>query len=339
MRNDSFSRLLSNYLTQYLPGIRGLGTNTILSYRDMFKNLVIFYETVLEIKPEKIMFNNFNAENIRHFLNWLEAERNNSISTRNVRLASLHAFARFIERQSPENIQNMQEILLIPYKKSSSPIPIFLSPEAVKLLLNMPDPRLKTGRRDRVLLSLLYDSGARVQELCDLVVADVRLDSPATVKLTGKGRKTRIVPLISPMANLLRNYINEEGLAEPAYNRQPLFQNRSRNKFTRKGISYTLNKYFVQARLEYPTHFPDTISPHCLRHSKSMHLLQAGVNLIYIRDILGHADIKTTEIYARIDNEMKRKALEKASLGTVSDKLPVWQEDKKLLQWLKELGK
>ena len=89
MRNDSFSRLLSNYLTQYLPGIRGLGTNTILSYRDMFKNLVIFYETVLKIKPEKIMFNNFNAENIRHFLNWLEAERNNSISTRNVRLASL----------------------------------------------------------------------------------------------------------------------------------------------------------------------------------------------------------------------------------------------------------
>lgn len=152
MRNDSFSRLLSNYLTQYLPGIRGLGTNTILSYRDMFKNLVIFYETVLKIKPEKIMFNNFNAENIRHFLNWLEAERNNSISTRNVRLASLHAFARFIERRSPENIQNMQEILLIPYKKSSSPIPIFLSPEAAKLLLNMPDPRLKTGRRDRVLL-------------------------------------------------------------------------------------------------------------------------------------------------------------------------------------------
>lgn len=338
MQNNSFSYLLSSYLTQYLPGIRGLGTNTILSYRDMFKNLVVFYELVLKIKPEKIMFKHFTAENVRHFLSWLETERDNSISTRNVRLASLHAFASFIERRSPENIQNMQEILLIPYKKSSSATPIFLSVGATKILLNMPDPHSKMGRRDSVLLSLLYDSGARVQEICDLVVADVRLDSPATVKLTGKGQKARIVPLMSSMANLLRNYINEEELANPACNRQPLFRNRSRGKFTRKGISYTLNKYFVQARLKYPCIFPDSISPHCLRHSKSMHLLQAGVNLIYIRDILGHADIKTTEIYARIDNEMKRKALEKASLGTVSEKLPVWQEDKNLLQWLKELG-
>lgn len=338
MKNDVFPYQLSRYLTQYLPGIAGLSTNTIMSYRDMFKNLIVFYEMILKVKPEKIRIDDFNSGNIVKFLDWLESKRGNSAATRNVRLASIHAFARYLERHLPESIHTMQGVLSIPFKKCPSPVPVFISAEAMKILLAMPNTGNQNGRRDRVLLSLLYDSGARVQELCDLTVADIRLDEPCTVKLTGKGAKTRIVPIMKSMAELLRQYIKEQSLHDPSCNCHPLFISHGRRKFTRKGITYILHKYFSDAKQQYPNMYPENISPHCLRHSKSMHLLEAGINLLYIRDILGHADIKTTEIYARIESETKRKALEKASHGAVSDKMPTWQEDKSLLEWLKKLG-
>ena len=338
MKNNTFSHLLSCYLTKYLPGIAGLSTNTIMSYRDMFKNLIVFYEAELNIKPEKIAIEDFNSENITSFLKWLESTRRNSVSSINVRLASIHAFTRYVERNLPESIYIMQKILSIPYKKCPSSSPVFMSAKATKILLAMPNDNTQNNRRDKVILSLLYDSGARVQELCDLTVSALRLDEPCTVKLTGKGKKTRIVPIMSSMADLLRQYLKERSLDISCCSCYPLFVNRCGRKFTRKGITYILKKYFTHARQLYPDMFPDKISPHCLRHSKSMHLLQAGVNLIYIRDILGHADIKTTEIYARIDSEMKRKALEKASLGIVTEKMPPWHEDKKLFDWLRELG-
>jgi len=338
MKGNVFSYRLSCYLTQYLPGIAGLSSNTIMSYRDMFVTLIGFYETKLGIKPEKIDLSDFNSANIVKYLEWLEKERRNSTATRNVRLAAIHAFARYIERHVPESIHIMLGVLSIPYKKCNSKTPEFLNADATKILLATPDAATRAGRRDRVLLSLLYDSGARVQELCDLTVSDIRLDEPGTVKLTGKGDKTRIVPLMKPMAALLKQYIDEQGLQNPGCNSYPLFRNRSGTKFTRKGITYILDKYVVIARNQHPDIFPENLSPHCMRHSKSMHLLQSGVNLVYIRDILGHVDIKTTEVYARIDSEMKRKALEKASTGTISEKAPLWHENKSLLNWLKELG-
>jgi integrase/recombinase XerD len=338
MKSNVFSYRLSCYLTQYLPGIAGLSNNTIMSYRDMFVTLIEFYETRLGIKPEKIDLSNFSSVNIVKYLEWLEKERRNSTATRNVRLAAIHAFARYLERHVPESIHTMLVVLSIPYKKHNSKTPMFLNADTIKILLATPDISTKTGRRDRVLLSLLYDSGARVQEVCDLTVSDIRLDESGIVKLTGKGDKTRIVPLMKSMVVLLKQYIDENGLQNSAYNSYPLFQNRSGTKFTRKGISYILSKYVAIARNQHPDTFTEKISPHCFRHSKSMHLLQSGVNLVYIRDILGHVDIKTTEVYARIDSEMKRKALEKASMGTVSEKAPLWQENKNLINWLKELG-
>lgn len=338
MKGNIFSYRLSCYLTQYLPGIAGLSGNTIMSYRDMFVTLIGFYETKLGIKPEKIDICDFNAANIMRYLEWLEKERRNSTATRNVRLAAIHAFARYIERHVPESIHIMLGVLAIPYKKCNSNSPEFLNAEEIKILLAMPDAGTITGRRDRVLLSLLYDSGARVQELCDLTVSDIRLEEPGTVKLTGKGDKARIVPLMKPMVILLKQYIDEQGLQNSGCNFYPLFRNRSGTKFTRKGIAYILNKYVVIARNQHPDIFPENISPHCMRHSKSMHLIQSGVNLVYIRDILGHTDIKTTEVYARIDSEMKRKALEKATTGIILDKAPLWHENENLLSWLKKLG-
>ena len=209
----------------------------------------------------------------------------------------------------------------------------------MKFLLKKPDKMTKNGRRNIVLLSLLYDSGARVQELADLKVGDIRIASPSTVKLMGKGDKTRIVPLMKPMSKLLNHYLQENNLIEPHTFDYPLFRNRSKDKLTRAGIAYIVKKYACTAIKEAPGLFPDKLSPHCFRHSKAIHLLQSGVNLIYIRDFLGHVDIQTTEIYARIDGEMKRKALEKSNNNVVSSEMPEWQNNANLMNWLKNIGK
>jgi site-specific recombinase XerD len=338
MKPTDFSYHLSNYLAKYLPGVMGLSPNTILSYRDTFAALVCFYESILLIKAEKICLSDFNANHVIRYLDWLENTRHNAVSTRNNRLAAIHAFAKYIERNLPERMYDMQEIVAIPLKKGSSIPPKYLSKDALQLLLSLPDRNASSGRRDGTLLSLLYDSGARAQELCDIIVSDIRVEQPSTVKLKGKGDKTRIVPLMPPMVSLLRQYLKERGLIHPDKGCLPLFINHCGDKLTRKGVSHILEKYYQKAKLLYPGVFAETISPHNLRHSKSMHLLQSGVNLIYIRDILGHSDIKTTEIYARIDSEMKRKALESVTVGVASESQPVWQKDKGLLDWLKSLG-
>ena len=296
MKPTDFSYHLSNYLSKYLICVSGLSSNTILSYRDTFAALIKFYDS-LGIKAEKITIETFNADHVIRFLDWLEQERGNTVSTRNNRLAAIHAFAKYVERRSPEKMYSMQEIIAVPIKKNATAPPKYLSVEALQLLLSLPDKTTKTGRRDCVLLSLLYDSGARVQELCDIVVSDVRLDAPGSIRLTGKGSKTRIVPLMPPMSVLLRQYLCEYSLTDPAFGHRPLFPNHCGHKLTRKGVSYILNKYFQTAKRTRPEFYPEAFSPHCLRHSKSMHLLQSGVNLIYIRDILGHVDVKTTEIY------------------------------------------
>jgi site-specific recombinase XerD len=239
----------------------------------------------------------------------------------------------------PDYIHQAQQILAIPVKKTRKLSIEYLTLDAMKLLLSKPDERTREGRRDQVLLSLLYESGARVQELVDLTVGDARIASPSTIKLTGKGNKSRIVPIMKPMAELLKQYLKENNLTEPHVFDYPLFSNRSKNKLTRAGITYIVKKYVSKAIKEFPELFPDKLSPHCFRHSKAMHLLQSDVNLVYIRDFLGHVDIKTTEIYARIDGEMKRKVLEKNINGVVSDKMPEWQSNAGLMNWLKNLGK
>ncbi len=338
MKITDYSYHLTNYLGKYLPGILGLRTNTISSYRDMFTLMITFYETVIGIKPEKIMIKDITQHRMERFLEWLEMQRGNAISTRNVRLAAIHAYAKYLARVQPVFMHEMLKIQSIPFKKCQKKAPQYICVEAMKVLLSLPDVRTKSGRRDATLLSIMYDSGCRAQELCDLTVSDIRLQKPATVKVTGKGNNTRIIPVMDSMAKLLKQYLKEFGLMAPENSGLPLFLNRSGEKLTRKGVTYILQKYFIQAREMEPGLFPAKMSPHCCRHSKSMHLLQSGVDLIYIRDLLGHVDVKTTEIYARIDSEMKRKTLEKSMNIIPADREPVWQTNKDLLSWLNSLG-
>lgn len=188
------------------------------------------------------------------------------------------------------------------------------------------------------MLSVLYDTGARVQELCDLSARDVRFEKPAHITLTGKGNKSRQVPLLQNTVELLRQYIAEVGLGSPDKLDYPLFCNNQKKAFTRAGVAYILNKYTVMARTTNPQ-IPEKVTPHVLRHTKAMHLLQADVNVIYIRDILGHVDVSTTGVYARADTRMKRAALEKAQDISLPSSIPPWAKDQDLLEWLKNYGK
>ena len=179
-------------------------------------------------------------------------------------------------------------------------------------------------------------TGARVQELIDIKVRDVILQEPATIILTGKGNKIRRVPIMKNTVTLLQRYISENNLDQPSRNEDPLFTNNQHHKLTKEGVAFIISKYVTLARQKSML-VPEKVKAHMLRHSKAMHLLQAGVNLIYIRDFLGHVDIKTTEIYARADTETKRKAIENLYPDLINSNLPDWNKDQALLTWLSEL--
>jgi len=229
-----------------------------------------------------------------------------------------------------------QKILAIPQQRHARPTVTYLSKEELAEILAQPNLRTAAGRRDAVLLSILYDTGARAQELVDLSVGDVRLDPPAQLRIVGKGRKTRAVPLMENTVQLLRDHIWENHLDRPEHFDSPLFQNARRQRLSRSGIRYILEKYLVRARRKCPS-LNRTVSPHTLRHTKGMHLLQSGISLDMIRDFLGHVDVKTTQIYARANLEMKRKALEKITDPSPVHTIPSWQQNKDLLDWLRSL--
>jgi site-specific recombinase XerD len=339
MKPTDFAYHLTNYLSKHLPGVLGLSPNTILSYRDTFSLLLVFLRDKKGIPCEKVTMETVSKELVLDFLKWLEDERGSSVSTRNQRSMAIHAFFKYLQTETPEYIFQCQQMLTIKKKKTESGTINFLSTDAIKALLDAPDSFSCSGRRDTVLLSLMYDTGARVQEIADLCVMDIRLAVPASIKITGKGSKTRIVPLQDPVRKLLEQYLKENGLDLPMYKSYPLFQNKYKSKITRAGITYILKKHFETAKKLQSELFPDKVSPHSMRHSKGMHLRQGGVNLVYIRDLLGHESIETTEIYAKTDSEMKRKALEEAALKIVPSEQPEWQKNTELLNWLKNLGK
>ena len=337
MKPTDLSYHLTKYLSTYLPGTRGLSSNTISSRRDAFALLLGFCRDIKKIPVEKVQIQTLSATLIADFLDWLEKEHGNCASTRNQRLTSIKAFFKYLQSETLEHLLLCQQIMSMQLKKAKTENIEYLALDGIKAILDSVDSTTRCGRRNLLLLSFLYDSGARVQELADLTAGDIRLQKPGTIRLTGKGRKTRIVPMMEPTAKLIKQYLSENNLDGAPQKQYPLFCNRSGQKFTRAGISYVLKQYVDLARESHPSLIPDVVSPHSFRHSKAMHMLQAGVPLIYIRDFLGHEEISTTEVYARCDGKMKREAFESAYSEVHSDKLPVWQQDDTLLSWLKSL--
>ncbi|WNF37201.1 site-specific integrase [Bacillaceae bacterium IKA-2] len=339
MKPTDFSRYLTGFLTKYLPGEMGFSINTIASYRDTFVLFLTFIKDKKGIKTNSLTLGMINKEMVIHFLDWIETERGCSTATRNVRLAALHSFFQYLQYQSPDNLLEWQRILGIRVKKTETKSISYLTLNGIRLLLEMPDQSTKIGRRDLALLSIMYESGGRVQEIIDLTPSQVRFDRPCTVKLIGKGNKARIVPLMDAPLDLLNRYMDEQGLLSLSANMYPLFCNKRGEKLTRAGVNYILDKYARKARIKDQILIPERFSCHCLRHSKAMHLLQAGVNLIYIRDILGHRSVQTTEIYAKVYSKQKREAIEKAYTDVVPKGAPSWQKSGDLLEWLKRFDK
>ena len=337
-KTPDFAYHMTKFFTEYLPIQRNLSPNSIATYRDTFRLLLLFYDTEKHIKPNLLTLDMLNVQQIEDFMLWLKKERNCGASTCNQRLGALKSFFRYLQFALPDCALQCQENLAIRPMKQPEPGLKYLTIDGIKLLLEQPDIKTKYGRRDLAILSLMYDTGARVQEIADIKIVHIRFSAPATIRITGKGDKTRVVPLLSRTEDILKQYIKDFKI-DAGGNDAYLFQNRSGQQLSRFGISYILTKYADMARKVHPELIPEKLSPHCIRHSKAMHLLQANVNLVYIRDLLGHSSVTTTEIYARADTTLKQEALEKANPIKDTPAMPQWNSDDGLMEWLRTLGK
>ncbi|WP_288532103.1 site-specific integrase [uncultured Bacteroides sp.] len=340
--NTDFAKFLSRFLSEYLPHERNMSPNTILAYRDTFVQFIGYMKDIQGIRIEKLTLDKITKDIVLGFLEWVQNKRNCSIATCNYRLAAIHSFILYLQYEDIVHLEEWQKILSIKAKKTGKKSINYLTVEAIKLLLEQPDTMTLKGRRNLALLALMYDTGARVQEIIDLTPDSINIASmPYTIRLLGKGQKYRIVPLMKEQVILLRRYMEENDLTEKYHLKHPLFFNSRGEKLTRAGVTYILKTYVIMARMINPNLIPESISCHSLRHSKAMHLLQAGVNLVYIRDILGHSSIQTTDVYTRADSKQKREALEKSytTLIPEGEVIRLWDKNHDLLEWLKKLQK
>jgi len=331
-----FGYALTKYLTSYLSGIRNLSPNTIHSYRDTFKLMLIFAQNIKGISPQRFTLAEFTRDFVNEYLEWLRKERSLCQRSCNQRLAAIHAFCRYLQIEKPEYIGEYQRILAIPIMKYHKPTIEYLSEYSLKNIISATDISTVQGRRDLAILSTLYDTGARVQELCDISVNDLYYSPTPHIMLTGKGDKTRYVPIMHTTAELLKKYCAEFHKNQPMSGSEPLFYTRIHTRFTRSAVSNLVSKYSDIARCNDKS-IPDKVTPHTFRHTKAMHMCQAGIDIIYIRDILGHKKIETTEIYAKINVERIRDALENAYPELNNDIADDWNDDGDLMEQLKAL--
>lgn len=238
-----FAVCLRRFLTTHLAGLRGCSPNTVASYRDAFKLLIVYFRDERSIPPGKLTLDCVDVAAITGFLDWLQTSRGNSASTRNQRLAAISSFCAWMQTEDPARMAGYQDILAIPAKKQVHPDVHYLTVEQTRRLLGRPDRSTRRGRRDATLLATLYDTAARVQELADLTVRDVRLQPPAMTALTGKGRKTRHVPLMSNTTAMLASYMAEHRLDRPGRDDHPVFFNQHGTKLSRGGIAWIIDKY------------------------------------------------------------------------------------------------
>ena len=305
---NPLSHCIVRFFQEYLPTLRGMSAHTIHSYRDA---LVLYLRFVAEHRQrpiEQLDFDDLTATEVGHFLAALEKERGNKVATRNVRLAALHTFARFAVGEYPEAMVELQRILAIPFKRGAGRPPVeYLEEEEVEALLKLPRGASLAERRDHALFALMFNTGARVQEVLDLTVSDIRLEPPYQVRLRGKGDKVQSCPIWARTAERLRGLIERK--SPPVDSDSPLFTNRRGRKLTRFGVRYLLNKRVKACADEVPTLRNKRIHPHSLRHTTAIHLLKAGVDFATISQYLGHATLTTTMQYARADIDTKRQAL------------------------------
>ena len=329
---SDFSIMLHKYLTNYLPNDRGYSENTIKTYRYTFI-LFLEYLSSIQIKPDKFELKDFNKKLINDFLDYLEQTKGSCVNTRNNRLSTILSFSRFLTYEYPDYLNNYSEILDIKIKKGKEATIDYLDIEEVKSIISTTSKKDPKSYRDFMILFLLYETGARVSELTNIRIRDFHMTKPYYIKILGKGNKERLVPLSETVIKEVKQYLIKSKL-----NNKPtdvlLFTNSRHEKLTRAGINHILNKYVCIANKTEESLINKKITPHIMRHSKAMHLLQNGVNLVYIRDFLGHESIQTTEIYARASSKLKQEAIQNAFIDIYPQEKAEW-DNISTLEWLK----
>lgn len=330
----SLATLVTAFFTQHLAAERDASAHTIKSYRDAFRLLLVFLADQRGRTVARLTMEDLDPPRILAFLDYLEQERGNAARTRNARLAAIHSFFSYVVAREPAFAAQAQRVLAIPFKKAPGRLLGYLSEDEVRAVLAQPDRSTPQGRRDYLALALLYDTGVRVQALVDLRPCDFRLDRMPFVRIYGKGRKSRIVPLLAATMKLVRDYIEETDRSVD--DADPLLRNNRGRPMTRSGITFVLEKHRRRAAEQLPTLRRAGISPHTMRHTKAMHLLQAGVHPVTIKDILGHADLKTLNVYVQANLEMKREAIE-GTPSPVDSSQTAPRREPDLLRWLEDL--
>lgn len=336
LRPTTLARDLRAFFSEHMPLTRGLSPNTIQSYRDTLMLFLRFLQARHECSVIELDFDHLTPEILIGFLDHLESERGNCVSTRNSRLAAVHSFARFAATRHPEHLELCQRLLAVPVKRCSRSAVEYLEANELRAILDCIDRCTAEGRRDYALLLAMFNTGARVQEILDVRPTDLQLERPFHVRLRGKGRKERLCPIWPSTAEQLRALLRDIPLEGDST--KQLFRNRRGEPLTRFGVRYLLQKYVRLAHPTAPSLTNKKVNPHTLRHTAAVHLLQAGVDLVSISHLLGHVSVETTNRYLAIDLETKRAALEQA--GPLIEEAPTlrhWRTDEALLVWLESL--
>ena len=331
MTATDFAVLVTKFLTEYLPLHRNCSKNTINSYKDSLKLFILFLRDDKSININKFKMHQINRELILEFIEWLK-NRGNAPVTINQRLAGIKSFINFAQYESVENLAYLQSVLSVKSLKTTTRQVDYLTEEQMNKLINLPPTDTFTGLRHRIIMCLLYDTGARVQELCDLKIEDINLGNNPTVKLHGKGSKIRIVPISKNMNQILEVYISKY-FTDVTLRKEYLIRNKNNQQMSRDGIEYIVQKYASILKNNDPS-FPSKVHPHMFRHSKAMHMLAVDIPIVYIRDFLGHEDISTTMIYARADSRKKNEAINNLAPKLIEENYVDWNKDKDLLDFL-----
>jgi len=334
-KSSTLALKLQGFFIDYLPCQRALSPHTLLSYRDSLK-LLLKFAAGKKGDPSRLDVEDLTVERITAFLQSLEARRHNRVSTRNVRLSAIHSFFRYLGGECPEHLAQARRILTIPFKRTGSREIAHLDFEEIQAVLEAVEVRGPNGHRDLALLSLMFNTGARVSEIVGLQTEDLCLSAPFSVLLRGKGRKERTCPLWPETARLLQALIDRRGV--PPAQSAPMFLNARGGRLTRFGVRAILNKYVATAAQHHPSLRNKRLHPHSVRHSTAIHLLRSGVDLSTIAHWLGHVSVNTTNKYLSIDLEAKRDALAKAKpLLNGNRRLAHWRKDPNLIAWLEAL--
>ena len=335
-KSKQLTHYVQKFFQDYLKAHRGLSSNTVLAYRDAIKLFLAFLSRHTRSQITNLSLDDLSAENALAFLSDIEKTRQCSVITRNLRLSALRTFFGYLVTQDTLHAGQYQRVVSIPIKQSSHRMMEYLEVKEVKAVIDCIDRREATGRRDYALLNFLYNTGARVQEACDLRIENVHFEPPPMVTITGKGRKTRQVPLWPETATLLKSYIAERGpFMNPLNN---VFLNARGQSLTRFGVRHIIRSRIAAAAEHCLSLARKKVGPHTFRHTTAMHLLQSGVDLTIIKNWLGHVSLDTTHAYVEIDLEMKRKALSSCAPVCKIDKLQhLIKQNNDIICWLESL--